>query len=89
MNFKKIPCPDGYIYGVATPLPPSPQLPPGSATATTKRGAALLEVKTIIFLHNLHETDKSLVPSGGNALVLIRADKGWAVKRALRSSFNV
>ena len=24
------------------------------------------------FLHNLHETDKSLVPSGGNALVLGR-----------------
>ena len=56
---------------VPTPLPPFPQLPPGSAIATTKRGAALLEVKTIIFLHNLHETDKSLVPSGGNALVLI------------------
>ena len=55
---------------VPTPLPPSPQLLPGSATATTKRGTALLEVKTIIFLHNLRETDKSLVPSGGNALVL-------------------
>ena len=70
MDFKKIPCSDRYIYGVPTPLPPSPQLPPGSATATTKRGAALLEVKTTIFLHNLHKTDKSLVPSGGNALVL-------------------
>ena len=66
----KILCSDGYIYGVPEPLPPSPQLPPGSATATTKRGTALLEVKTIIFLHNLRETDKSLVPSGGNALVL-------------------
>ena len=92
MNFKKIPCPDGYIYGVATPLPPSPQLPPGSATATTKRGAALLEVKTIIFLHNLHETDKSLVPSGGNALVLInrkgrrdvscKSESAWYAQRA-------
>ena len=70
MDFKKIPCSDRYIYGAPTPLPPSPQLPPGSATATTKRGAALLEVKTTIFLHNLHKTDKSLVPSGGNALVL-------------------
>ena len=79
---------------VPTPLPPSPQLLPGSATATTKRGTALLEVKTIIFLHNLRETDKSLVPSGGNALVLInrksrrdvscKSESAWYAQRANR-----
>ena len=44
------------------------------------------------FLHNLHETNKSLVPSGGNALVLInrkgrrdvscKSESAWYAQRA-------
>ena len=43
------------------------------------------------FLHNLHETNKSLVPSGGNALVLInrkgrcyvscKSERAWYAQR--------
>ena len=68
MIFKRIPCSDRYIYGVPTPLPQSPQLPPGSATEENL--AMLFSVcnhetwrgfvggQNNNFLHNLHETNE-------------------------------
>ena len=102
MIFKRIPCSDRYIYGVPTPLPQSPQLPPGSATEENL--AMLFSVcnhetwrgfvggQNNNFLHNLHETNKSLVPNGGKALVLInrkgrrdvscKSESAWYAQRA-------
>ena len=89
--------------GFREPLPPSPQLPPEELLLKSFSYAILgLQPRNVArlcwrskqqyFLQNLHETDKSLVPSGGNALVLInrkgrryvscKSERTWYAQRA-------
>ena len=88
--------------GFREPLPPSPQLPPEELLLKSFSYAILgLQPRNVArlcwrskqqyFLQNLHETDKSLVPSGGNALVLInrkgrcyvscKSERAWYAQR--------